>query len=129
VINNQAFVTSCAQGHNFKANHLITTNNASHNLTLPKSTSWLLFTFKKTQIWKIFYWSFQNFIYFLKFSNNTYCIIKLSMPTSQIYRLHGFIPNQCKIYYFMGSYCLHTNVMHYVNMKVICVTFVCKQYE
>jgi hypothetical protein len=54
VINNEAFVESCAQGYNFKANHLIMTNYAFQNLTLPKSTSWLLFTFKKTQVWKIF---------------------------------------------------------------------------
>jgi hypothetical protein len=28
---------------------------------------------------------------------------------SQIYRLHGFIPNLCKIYYFIGSHCLCRN--------------------
>ncbi len=45
---------------------------------------------------------------------------------SQIYKLHGFVPNPCKIYYFMGSYCLHTNVIHYLNIKVVCMTFMCK---
>jgi len=28
--------------------------------------------------------------------------------TSQIYKLHWFIPNPWEIYYFMGSYYLHT---------------------
>jgi hypothetical protein len=46
--------------------------------------------------------------------------------TSQIYKLHGFIPNPCEIYYFMGLYHLHTNVMHYLSMEVVCTTFVCK---
>ncbi len=44
------------------------------------------------------------------------------MLASQIYKLHGFIPNQYKIYYFMDSYCLNTNVMHYLNMEVVCMT-------
>jgi hypothetical protein len=43
---------------------------------------------------------------------------------SQIYKLHGFIPNLCKIYYFIGSYCLNMNVVHYLNTKVMCMTFV-----
>jgi hypothetical protein len=42
---------------------------------------------------------------------------------SQIYRLHGFIPNLCKIYYFIGSHCL--NMMSCANNT----TFVSKQYR
>jgi len=62
-----------------------------------------------------------------------YVIIKLGKVlfpflTSQIYMLHGFIPNPCEICYFMGSYCLNMNVMHCLNTKVMCMTFVCKQY-
>jgi hypothetical protein len=49
--------------------------------------------------------------------------------TSQIYKLHGFVPNLCEICYFMGSYRLHINVMHYLNMEVVCMTFVCKQHK
>jgi hypothetical protein len=45
--------------------------------------------------------------------------------TSQNYRLHGFVPNSCEICYFMGSYHLHMNVMHYLNMEVVCTTFMC----
>jgi len=48
--------------------------------------------------------------------------------TSQIYMLHGFVPNTCEICYFMGSYCINMNVMHCLNTKVMCTTFVCKQY-
>jgi len=48
--------------------------------------------------------------------------------TSQIYMLRGFVPNPCEICYFMGSYCLNMNVMHCLNTKVMCRTFVCKQY-
>jgi hypothetical protein len=51
---------------------------------------------------------------------------KLSLHSSQIYKLHGFVPNLCEICYFMGSYCL---LMHYLNMEGVCMTFVCKQYE
>jgi hypothetical protein len=47
--------------------------------------------------------------------------------TSQIYKLHGFIPNLCEIYCFMGLCHLHTNVMHYLNTKIMCTTFVCKK--
>jgi hypothetical protein len=53
----------------------------------------------------------------------------LEIITSQNYRLHGFVTNLCEIYYFRGSYHLHTNVMHYLNMEVVCLTFVCKQYK
>jgi hypothetical protein len=35
--------------------------------------------------------------------------------TSQSYKLHGFIPNSCEIYYFIGLYNSNTNVMHYFN--------------
>jgi hypothetical protein len=49
--------------------------------------------------------------------------------TSQIYMLHEFVPNPCKIYYLIGSYCLNTNVIHYLNTKIVCTTFVCKQHE
>jgi hypothetical protein len=52
-------------------------------------------------------------------------VILESIP-SQMYKLHGFVPNLCEIYYFMGSYHLHTNVMHYLNTEVVCMTFVCK---
>jgi hypothetical protein len=51
------------------------------------------------------------------------------LHTSQIYRLYGFVPNPCEIYYFMGLYCLHMNVMHYLNTQIMCTTFVCKQYK
>ncbi len=62
-----------------------------------------------------------------------YVIIKLRMVpfpflTSQIYMLHGFVPNPREICYFMGSHCLNMNVMHCLNTKVMCTTFVCKQY-
>jgi hypothetical protein len=39
--------------------------------------------------------------------------------TSQIYWLYKFIPNSWEICYFIGSYHLHMNVMHYLNMKVM----------
>jgi hypothetical protein len=42
---------------------------------------------------------------------------------------HEFVPNLCKVYYFISSYCLNTNVMHYLSMEVMCTTFVCKQHE
>jgi len=60
---------------------------------------------------------------------NNELVIGITKPTSQIYRLHGFVLNPCKIYSFTGSYHLHTNVMHYLNTKVVCMTFMCKQYE
>jgi hypothetical protein len=49
--------------------------------------------------------------------------------TSQIYKLHGFVSNPCEICYFMGSYHLNMNVMHYLNTKDECTIFMCKQYE
>ncbi len=49
--------------------------------------------------------------------------------TSQICMLHEFVPNPCKIYYFISSYCLNTNVMHCLNTKVASTTFGCKQHE
>jgi hypothetical protein len=51
------------------------------------------------------------------------------MYSSQIYKLHKFIPNLCEICYFIGSYCLNMNVMHYLNTKVMCMTFVCEQHD
>ncbi len=51
------------------------------------------------------------------------------LPTSQIYRLHGFVSNSCKIYYFMVSYHLNTNVVHYLNSEVMCMIIVYKQHE
>ncbi len=51
------------------------------------------------------------------------------MYTSQIYKLDGFVPNLCEICYFMGSYHLNTNVMHYSNTEVVCTTFVFKQQK
>jgi hypothetical protein len=62
-----------------------------------------------------------------------YVIIKLGeVPfpflISQIYILDGFVPNPCEICYSMGSYCLNMNVMHCINTKIMCTTFVCKQY-
>jgi len=53
---------------------------------------------------------------------------KLCFNTSQIYKLHGFISNLCEIYYFIGAYCLNTNVMDYLNMKVMCMIFMYKQH-
>jgi hypothetical protein len=50
----------------------------------------------------------------------------MSNATSQIYRLHGFIPNLCEINYFMGLYNLNMNVMHYLNAEVMWTTFMCK---
>jgi hypothetical protein len=41
--------------------------------------------------------------------------------TSQIYKLHGFITNPCEICYFIGSY--------WLNTKVMCTIFMCKQHE
>jgi hypothetical protein len=49
--------------------------------------------------------------------------------TSQTYKLHRFVPNLCKIYYFIGLYCLHTNDMHYLNTKVTCTTFGREQHK
>ncbi len=46
-----------------------------------------------------------------------------------IYKLHGFIPNLCKIYYFICLYCLNMNVVHYLNMDIMCMTNLCKQHE
>jgi hypothetical protein len=31
--------------------------------------------------------------------------------------------------YFIGLYYLNTNVMHYLDMEVVCTIFVCKQHE
>jgi hypothetical protein len=31
--------------------------------------------------------------------------------------------------YFISSYCLNINVMHYLNMEVACMIFMCKQHE
>jgi hypothetical protein len=56
-------------------------------------------------------------------------IQELEGPTSQIYMLHGFIPNLHEICYFMNSYHLHINVMHYLNIEVMCMSFVSKQYN
>jgi hypothetical protein len=47
----------------------------------PKSIGWLLFTFKKAQMWKVFWWGFQNFAYYFKFSRNIFCTIRSLMPT------------------------------------------------
>jgi hypothetical protein len=47
--------------------------------------------------------------------------VKAMGKTSQIYKLHGFIPNPCKICYFMG--------LHHLNTKDMCTTFMCKQHE
>jgi hypothetical protein len=55
--------------------------------------------------------------------------VYMKKNASQIYMLHGFVPNPCEICYFMGLYHLHMNAMHYLNKKVMCMTFVCKQYE
>jgi hypothetical protein len=49
--------------------------------------------------------------------------------SSHIYKLHGFVPNLCEIYYFIGSFCLNMNVMHYLNVTVMCTTFMCKQHK
>ncbi len=51
------------------------------------------------------------------------------VPTSKFYKFHGFIPNMCKVCYFMGLYCLHANLMHYLNIEVMCMTFLSKQYK
>jgi hypothetical protein len=53
----------------------------------------------------------------------------LLTKSSEIYKLHGFVPDPCEIYYFIGSYWLNMNVMHYLNTKVMCTIFVCKQHE
>ncbi len=45
--------------------------------------------------------------------------------SSQIYKLHGFIPNLCEICYFMGVYPLNMNVMHYLNTKDCVHIFMC----
>jgi hypothetical protein len=50
----------------------------------------------------------------------------MSNATSQMYKIHGSIPNMCEIYYFMALYNLNMNVMHYLNMEVLCITFMCK---
>jgi hypothetical protein len=53
----------------------------------------------------------------------------LLTKSSKIYKLHGIIPNPCEICYFIGSYWLNMNVVHYLNTKVMCTIFVCKQHE
>jgi len=45
--------------------------------------------------------------------------INFMKNASQIYRLCGFIPNLCVICYFIGSYCLNMNVVHYLNTEVV----------
>lgn len=35
----------------------------------------------------------------------------------------------CEICYFTGLYCVNTNVVHYLNTKVVCVIFMCKQHK
>ncbi len=45
----------------------------------------------------------------------------LLTKASKIYKLHGFIPNLCEIYYFISSY--------WLNTKVECTIFVCKQHK
>ncbi len=52
-----------------------------------------------------------------------------STTTSQIYRFHGFISNSCEICYFISLCYLNTNVMHYLNLKIVCTIFMCKQHE
>jgi len=81
---------------------------------------------KMTWIYIIYYSYINDHIFFLLVMS--WCEIH-TIYNSQIYRLHGFISNPCKIYYFMGSYYLHTNVIHYLNTKVSSTTFVSKQYE
>jgi hypothetical protein len=49
--------------------------------------------------------------------------------SSQIYRLHGLIPNLCEICYFVGLYYLNMNVVHYLSMEVMCMTLMFKQYK
>jgi hypothetical protein len=51
------------------------------------------------------------------------------MKTSQIYKLHGFVPNPCEINYFISSYYLNMNAMHYLDTEVVCTIFVCKQHK
>jgi hypothetical protein len=65
------------------------------------------------------------------FRNIKTCWISMLLLTksSQIYKLHGFIPNMCKIYYFISSYWLNTNVVHYLNTEDMCTIFMCKQHE
>jgi hypothetical protein len=46
---------------------------------------------------------------------------------SQIYKLHRFV--LFEICYFIGLYYLNTNVMHYLNTKIMCMTFLCKQHK
>ncbi len=55
--------------------------------------------------------------------------INFMQNASQIYRLHGFIPNPCIICYFIGSYCLNMNVVHYLDTEVMCTSFGSKQHE
>ncbi len=56
-------------------------------------------------------------------------VVVAFVTSSQIYRFHGFVSNSCEICYFMVANCLNMNVMHYLNTKIVCVTFVCNEYE
>ncbi len=49
--------------------------------------------------------------------------------SQQIYKFHGFISNLCEIFYFIYLYCLNKNVVHYVNTKIMCTTFMRKQHD
>jgi hypothetical protein len=48
---------------------------------------------------------------------------------SQIYKLYDIVSNLGEICYFIGLYCLNMNVVHYLNMEVVCMIFMCKQHE
>ncbi len=49
--------------------------------------------------------------------------------TSQIYKLHVVVPYLCEICYLIGLYYLNMNVVHYLNLEVVCTSFMCKQHE
>ncbi len=71
-----------------------------------------------TQLKKILVVSFFGF--YLKDVPNLSCSQECSC--NSINHPHKFIG-------FMGLYCLNMNVMHYLNMEVMCITFVCKQHK
>jgi hypothetical protein len=83
--------------------------------------------FSSSFLKKIIFSSLIHKILFLKLFY--FILVLMKTTTSQIYKLHGFFPNPYEICYFINSNCFNTNVVHYLNTKVVCTIFVCKQQK
>jgi len=85
-------------------------------------------TFNKYSAWDVFDSKIINTIhnFFVVWTTSTMMWVLWLSKSSQDYRVHGFISNPCKKNYFINLYYLNTNVMHYLNTKVVCTTFMCK---